>query len=174
MLMPWQRDPVSVWFDGPARRVLESAYERKGQWVGRYLAPPTPAQLARLAVLGINPYERDRWGEYRWVRAFKRAVFWNLNHYGAASELRDVPLVGAYSGTWVSPVRGQWETGELVIKAGWPTRRRAVRFRIHPGGSATSRIGKEQAPKSKRWIDDRGNATDRVSFAPDANGWAER
>lgn len=172
--MAWQRDPVSVWFDPAARRLVERAYLVKGEWAGVYVGPPTPAQWARLGMLGINPYERDRWGEQRWIRAYKRSVFWLLNHYGGVSGLHDEPLTGAYSGTWVSPVRGQWETGLLVHKAGWPTRRRAVRFRIHAGGSRTSRIGKELAPKGKRWIDDRGNATERVSFAPDANEWVER
>lgn len=174
--MAWQRDPVSVWFDAPARRLVERAYAVKGQWAGVYLGPPGPAQLAELAALGISPWGRDRWGEVRWVRGFKRAVFWQLNHYGTVRELAAEPNLAANAAGagWVAPVRGQWETGALVRKAGWPTRRRAVRFRIHAGGAATSRIGKEETPARERWIDDRGHATDRVSFAPDPHAWVER
>lgn len=163
-----------MWFDPAARRLVTRAYEVKGQWAGVYVGPPTPAQLAELAALGINPFGRDRWGEQRWIRGFKRSCFWLVNHYGGVAGLHDEPLVGAWSGTWVSPVRGQWETGQLVYRSGWATRRRAVRFRIHAGGSATSRIGKQDAPKGKRWIDDRGHATERVSYTESANEWVER
>jgi hypothetical protein len=168
--MPWQRDPVSTWFDGPARRLIARAYLVKGEWAGVYVAPPGPAQWAQLGLLGINPFEKDRWGEVRWIRGFKRAVFHELNWYGGVTELRPVPNTGAGTHGWHAPVRGQWETGALVRKAGWPTRRRAVRFRIHSGGARTSEIGKQARD---RWVDDDGHPTFRQSVAADPNGWTE-
>ena|SRR5690242_13973591 len=132
--MPAQRDPVSVWFDAAAVRFLERAYRRQGEWAGIYLAPPTQAQLQRLARMypDYEPLARDRWGEYRWVRAFKRSVFWNMKKFGYSDGLRP----GQYRNSdW--PARSiEWETGKRVLKQGWPARRWAIRMRIHPTGYA--------------------------------------
>src|SRR5262252_9859320 len=123
----FERDPVSVWFDAAAVRLVTRAYEADGEWASVYVAPPTLAQRARLAGMGIwDPFERDRWGEVRWVRGFKRSVFHLVNHYGGTRELREVPNTGAGTPGWHAPVRVQWETGKRVRKPGWPTRRWAV------------------------------------------------
>ena len=160
--MPAQRDPVSVWFDSAAQRYLERAYARPGEWTGIYLAPPTAAQCARLAMMGFDPMERDRWGEYRWVRAFKRAVFYNLKKFGYSDGLR----VGQYrNSSW--PAKSlEWETGKRVIKQGWPARRWAIRVRLHPTGAAASKAAREKVPARKRWIID-GRVTDRQSVPGD-------
>lgn len=172
-VMPWERDPVSVWFDPAARRLVTRAYAVKGSWAGVYVGPPTLEQWAALGMLGIAPWQRDRWGEQRWIRALKRSCFHLVNHYGGVSELRPVPNLGAGSHGWHAPVRVQWETGQLVYKSGWPTRRRAVRMRLHAGGKATSRAGLA-LPARVRWIDDEGRATGRQSVPADPNGWTER
>jgi hypothetical protein len=166
----YQRDPVSKWFDPAAVRLIARAYAARGEWAGVYVGPPTAMQWVQLGYLQVNPWERDRWGEQRWIRALKRSVYWHVCNFGGVSELRDVPNVGAFTGGWHAPVRVQWETGQLVRKAGWPTRRRAVRIRLHAGGSVTSRIGKTTTPKGKRWVDDRGAATARAS-TPEDRDW---
>jgi hypothetical protein len=171
-----RRDPLSVWFDPAARRLLERAYRSKGEWTGVYLAPPSIAQRARAAVegeAGDLTRERDRWGEVRWVRAFKRATFWQLNHYGSRNGLRGlggepnaVGTAKTGGGGWAAPVRLEWDTGQRVRLAGWPTRRWAIRVRIHGGGAATSRAGLAR-PERERWIGDDGRPTSRQSTIAD-------
>lgn len=168
--MPWERDPVSTWFDDASWRFLERAYRARGQWATVYLAPPSAARLAQLAARGINPWERDRWGEQRWSRSFKRSVYHTLNYYGGTAGLRPVANTGAGAHGWHAPVRLEWQTGELIRKAGWPTRRRAIRVRIHPDGAATSNAGRAKTPDSKRWVDDDGEVTERQSLPVDPNG----
>lgn len=162
--MPAQRDPVSTWFDAAAVRLLRRAYERPGEWVGVYLAPPSQAQAGRLRALhpDYQPMARDRWGEYRWVRAYKRSVFWNLKKFGYHDELRP----GDYRlSDW--PAKSlEWETGKRVIKQGWPQRRWAIRIRLHPTGYAASKAAREKVPVRKRWIVN-GVPTERQSTPAD-------
>ena len=159
--MPWERDPVSAWFDAAARRLAERAYRAGGDWATVYVAPPSAARMAQLSAMGVNPWERDRWGEQRWVRSFKRSLYHVVNYHGGVDGLRARPNTGAGSHGWHAPVRVEWETGGLIRKAGWPTRRREVRVRIHPGGPATSAIGQQER---KRWVDDAGHPTSRQSL----------
>jgi hypothetical protein len=156
-----QRDPISVWFDPAARAFLERAYRAQGEWAGQYLAPPSPRALARLAAYGINPYARDRWGEVRWVRAYKRAVYYQLRLYGTREGM-------SYGRERVSkwPARSlEWQTGARVLRAGWPQRRWAIRVRLHPTGRAASAAARS-IPASRRWIVN-GRATDRQSTPAD-------
>jgi hypothetical protein len=163
---PWmqdQRDPVSKWFDAAALRYLERVYAAGGEWTGIYLAPPAAAQRARLEAAGIDPMERDRWGEYRWVRAFKRAVYFNLKKYGYADGMR--PGVMRAS-AW--PAKSlEWETGKRVMRAGWPARRWAIRARLHPTGEPARKAAAEKVPDRLRWIDKTGHVTDRQSTVAD-------
>jgi hypothetical protein len=163
----FQRDPISEWFDSPARRLAERAYAARGDWAGVYLAPPTPGQRARLAELGIDSWlERDRWGEARWVRGLKRSLYHVVNWYGGTRGLLDAPHVGAGTAGWHAPVRPEWETGARILKPGWPSRRWAIRVRLHPSSVATSRAGLDQ-PFRHRWIDDDGHPTRRQSTVAD-------
>lgn len=160
--VPAQRDPVSVWFDPAARRFLERAYRNQGQWAGQYLAPPSGNALIRASRLGINPYERDRWGEVRWVRAFKRSVYYQLKKHGT----RDGMNYGqTRASAW--PARSlEWETGALVMRQGWDRRRWAIRIRIHPTGAAASAAAREKVASSDRWIVG-GRVTDLQSTPAD-------
>ena len=159
--MPAQRDPVSVWFDAAARQFLERAYASPGQWTGQYLAPPSPRAIARLALLGVNPYGRDRWGEVRWVRAYKRAVYYQLRAHGTAARM-DYSRVRA--SPW--PARAlEWQTGARVLQPGWPARRWAIRIRLHPPGRAASEAA-ARLPASRRWVID-GRLTSRQSTPAD-------
>lgn len=146
--MPTTRDPLSEWFDPAARRLIRRAYARRGQWVGVYLAPPTLEQRARAAVLGVwDLYERDRWGEQRWVRAYKRAVYWQLRMHG----WHDGPR---FAETRASPwpaVALEWQTGRRVTRANWAGRRWAIRVRLHDGGQAAARAAAAR-PASEQWV----------------------
>jgi hypothetical protein len=162
----YRRDPLSVVFDGKAARLIRQAYAVKGAWAPDFLPPPGPRARLWMASQGIDPYERDRWGELRYIRSYKRSVFWILQHYGGVSGLRAEPNTGSFSGGWHSPVRGQWETGIRNAEGLW-----AVRFRIHAGGSKTSRIGKERAIRlNENWVDRNGHPTFRQS-QPDDRDW---
>lgn len=89
--MAYQRDPVSVLFDGGARAFLARVYARPGQWVTTRVADPEPRHAAQLAALGISPAARDTvpggMARTRWGRGFIRAVYyqhrwWSDGHGG--------------------------------------------------------------------------------------------
>jgi hypothetical protein len=157
---------VSIPFDGRAVRLVRRAYAVKGEWAGDYVAPPGPRARLWAWSQGISLMERDRWGELRYIRAYKRSVFWWLEHYGGVAGLRDEPNTGSFSGGWHAPVRGEWRTGIRVAEGRPHAGEWAVRFRIHPGGSKTSRIGLERAERlGENWIDRDGHPTFRQSTA---------
>jgi hypothetical protein len=162
--MPLSRDPLSVWFDPAAARLLARAYSNRSQWTGVYLAPPTPLQRAHASRIGIYDLgERDKWGEVRWVRAFKRSVYHNHRMYGYAGDFRPgEQRISDQAGTSL-----EWQTGQRVLKAGWPSRRWAIRVRIHPAGPAALAAAERKVPASKRWTDDRGQATELQSTIAD-------
>jgi len=167
----YQRDPLSVRFDGKARAWVARAYAVKGQWAGEFVPPPGPRGRAWMAAHGIfRAYERDRWGEVRWLRAYKRSVFHTVNWYGGVSGLRGERNTGAGSGGWHAPVRVEWQTG-IRAGAGPHEGMWAVRIRIHPGGRATSRIGLAKAIRENdNWIDEEGQPTFRQS-TPEDRPW---
>jgi hypothetical protein len=152
-----------VRFDGPARRLITRAYADKGEWTGTYIPPPGPKARAWMAAQAppIVPYERDRWGELRFIRSFKRAVFWNVKWYGGLDGLRGErnSASGGIESHWGAPVRVQWETGRMVGN-GDRLGAFAVRIRIHARGEKTEAAGRA-APD--RWIDDAGHVTFRQS-----------
>jgi hypothetical protein len=143
------RDPLSEWFDPAARRLIRRAYARRGEWVGVYLAPPSTLERAYAARLGVfDLYERDRWGEQRWVRAYKRAVYWNLTKHGFSDSFRPRE---ERSSPWPG-VSLEWETGKRIARANWPGRRWAIRVRLHDSGAA-ARAAVDRLPASERWAD---------------------
>jgi hypothetical protein len=156
--MPQTRDPLSIWFDGAARKLIRRAYGKRGIWVGVYLAPPTLMQRAQAARLGIyDLYERDRWGEQRWVRAYKRAVYYQLKKHG----FHDAPRWDTFRASPWPAVALEWQTGQRVTRSNWPTRRWAIRVRLHDGGAAARRA----VPASEQWV-----GTGRQS-GPDDKDW---
>jgi hypothetical protein len=122
-----ERDPVSVAMDPAARRFLAQARARRGSWAYTWLAPPSGRWYAWAAHRGIALMATDRWGERRWVRGFKRAVYHHARHAG-------------------EPV--QWET----ISTGWKGTR--IRIRILTSGqlarAAARRRGSYTADPSLR------------------------
>lgn len=143
------RDPLSEWFDAAARKLIRRAYARRGEWVGVYLAPPSPLERAYAARMGIyNLYERDRWGEQRWVRAYKRAVYWNLTKHGYSDAFRP----GEFRASPWPGVSLEWETGKRIARANWAGRRWAIRVRLHESGAA-ARAAVERLPPAERWVE---------------------
>jgi hypothetical protein len=157
----YTRDPLSARFDLPARRLVEEAYEVRGEWAGMILAPPGPRARQWMYAHGINPYERDRWGELRFIRSFKRSVFWQVKWYGGLYGLRATAnsASGGAESNWGAPVRVQWQTG-VQVDTGGPLKSWAVRIRLHEPGDATRLAGRRDP---NRWIDDAGHPTFRQS-----------
>ena len=155
---PYRRDPISMWFDRAAGDLLARAYARPGRWAVTYLAPPS-RERRRIAreTWGVPDLdERDRWGATRWLRAFKRATYWNHRNYGYAEEFRP----GDQRAAPAAATALVWDTGPMVRLAGWPTRRREIRVMIMPGGDiATDAAG--QLPAAKRYT-----ADDRLRSKP--------
>jgi hypothetical protein len=153
----FQRDPVSVQFDPAARRFLARAYANDGAWTGTYLARPDPSWRAWGLFHGFDLESRDQWGEVRWVRGFKRACYWNLANYGYTGGLQGDRRIS-------KDARARalvWETGQLVLKSGWPGRRYAIRIKVVPGGQAAAAHVENHVPRAKRYTE---NAAARSDF----------
>lgn len=152
----FQRDPVSVQFDPAARRFLARAYAADGAWTGTYLARPDPAWRAWGLFRGIDLEGRDPWGEVRWIRGFKRACYWNLAHYGYAGSLQPARRIS-------KDARARalvWETGQLVLKTGWPARRYAIRIRLVPGGESSAAWVERNVRAADRYTENAGARSD--------------
>ena len=169
--MVYRRDPLSVRFDLPARRLVERAYANRGNWTLGFIPPPGPKARAWMASQGINPYERDRWGELRFIRSYKRACFWLIKWYGGLSGLRGSrnTASGGKQSHWGAPVRAQWETGIRVSDEDDPHFGQwAVRLRIWVRGADTAAAGRRARDP---WIDPvTGRPTFRQSL-PDDRDW---
>lgn len=155
----YPRDPLSERFDVAATQWLERAYRVKGDWSGQFLAPPGPSALAWCAAHGINPLARDKWGERRWVRAFKRSVFWQARWYGGVGGLRGQRNTSPFS----SPVRLVWHTGPRVMRSGWAVRRWSLQLKIVSAGDEAERLGHRAR---RRWTRD-GTQTEWASTLED-------
>ena len=107
-----ERDPVSVAMDPAARRFLAAARARPGAWAYTWLGLPSGRWYAWAALHGIALMARDRWGERRWVRGFKRAVYYHARRDGVSL---------------------QWET----LQSGWKGTRIRIRV-LTPGQLARS------------------------------------
>lgn len=154
--MPLTRDPVSVQFDQSAAELLRRAYAADGRWVGTYLQMPGPGWVAWGIRRGISLYARDRWGEVRWVRAFKRSIYYLHRHYYRSGQLD-------LSSPRVSLERTKvviWQTGRLTARG------YAIRIRVDRGGQIARRAV-ERKPEQARYIDDEGQATELASTAAD-------
>lgn len=158
--MTYTRDPLSERYDPAARQWLERAYKVKGEWSGQFLAPPGPLALAWCAVHGIDPFARDKWGEIRYVRAFKRSVYWWAKWYGGVDGLTRV----RHSSPFASPVRIDWDTTGLVMRKGWAARRYSLQIRIVSAGKEAQAAGRKA---KRRWITNNGEATQWASTIED-------
>jgi hypothetical protein len=163
----YTRDPLSEWFDRVAADWLARAYRAPGTWTGLYLAPPSRVRRAQaLAELGIaNLAEKDRWGLDRWTRGLKRATYHAHKTFGYAGEFRPGdPRASESGGTAL-----RWETGGLVIKPGWPQRRRELSIMIAPAGLAAE-LAVSMVPPSQQYTSGAGEAY-RSKPAPPDRPW---
>lgn len=165
-----ERDPVSELWDGPARRLLERAYTRQGQWTETRLANPGARQLAWAASQGINLLAPDPVQTLSgshinarsvWVRGFIRAVYYQHRWYyrqgsGLGSSRRATPnrsLAIRFQVGRLMPVRG-------VVPAG-----RLVSIMALPGGQAALRAVQRMPDRERIFADDGSQAG--ASIDPD-------
>lgn len=169
----YTRDPLAQRFDALSRRLIDAAYADKGEWAGFILPPPGPRARIWMTAHGIQPYQRDRWGELRYVRAFKRSVFWQVKWYGGVTGLRGTrnTASGGAKSHWGAPVRVEWQTGRLVDLPGSYLAGQAVRIRIWDNTDKTRRTGHARAIRlGENWIDADGTPNERQS-TPDDRAW---
>lgn len=165
---PYTRDPLSEWFDSAAAGWLARAYRRPGHWEITYLAPPSRARRLEAAVtLSITDLDqRDRWGERRWTRAFKRCVYWQHKTYGYGGSFRPGEMrLAPTAGTAL-----KWETRGLVQKSGWPTRRLELAIMIVPGGDEAAAAVQSTRQPAKRFTSTAGEKF-RSKPAPPDRAW---
>ena len=155
--MSYRRDPVSELFDSGARRLLERAYARRGQWVGTRLADPSPGHVALFAAMGINVLGPDnaatRSGRHqqmqtRWARGFARAVYYQHKWYYAGGGLRASRRMAANTSGAVEIEIGRAAAALGIIPAG-----RAVRVRVLRGGAVARRAVGAMADADRVWTD---------------------
>lgn len=156
------RDPVSEIFDAAARRLVERAYQRRGQWVQTRLGPPAPRWLAYFASLGINVLGRDEMpggaARTRWARGFVRACFYQRKWYAArGGGFRDDKRMVPYSDGALEVEVGRWLPASGAIPAG-----RVIRAMIGPGGQAALKAA-QRKPDSARIYDSQGRPAGRWS-----------
>jgi len=158
--MPYQRDPLSERFDPAARAWIGRAYRVKGEWSGQFLAPPGPKVLMFCAAHGIDPFERDKWGEIRYIRAFKRSVYYQLKWYGGVHGFN----AERHTSPFAAPVRINWDTGPRVMRKGWNMKRWSLQIRIVSAGDAAKEAGRKA---KRRWVTAKGEATEWASTPED-------
>lgn len=173
------RDPLSEWFDGAARGILERAYARPGVWIGTRIADPAPRHLERLAGLGINPSGPDPVNRLpgkgvnardRWTRAFIRAVYYQHRWYsgrpGGGFRRERRAVARSASSIEVQVGRRLVRQGEL-IPAG-----RAVRVRRRRGGDQAMNAVR-RLPDSRRIYDDQGGPASRWADPAITRDWQQ-
>ena len=155
-----QRDPVAESMDQAARALLSRAYRARGGWASTRLADPSPAQLGRWIMQGINVTGRDPVGRggfrapNRWCRAFTRALWYQHKWYSGD------PGTGGWRAQRRASMRwpgievgfGPHRTTLGVIPAGYP-----VRVRLASAQAAARRDRPEEAwawaDGGERWAD---------------------
>lgn len=183
----FRRDPISVLFDAPARRLLERAYAApRGTWVRTRLADPAMRARTYAASLGIDldgpdgtsaggGRQAETTARTRWGRAFVRAVWYQHKWFSPRTQS------GAWSKRTAARSAGglQIEVGRHIAaspqydpanpRAGGFPAGRAVRVRVQAGGAAKLRAVR-QLPDSRRIYDDAGDPAARHSD-PELRDW---
>lgn len=82
--MAYERDPLSVRYDGAAGGLLGRALRTPGRWVYYDVARPKPGPrtLAWLRSHGIVLDRLDSGGLTAYERAFQRSLYWNAKQLG--------------------------------------------------------------------------------------------
>lgn len=151
--MTLTRDPLSEWFDAGARRHLDRAYARPGEWVTTRLQDPEPRHRRAAAAL-LPPIDVDgpdpipgRKAVTRWGRAYIRALYYQHRWWSA----------GGGPGWRATRRTTKRISGALLVEFG--PRRRAlgvvpggleVRIQLAPGGQKKA-AAVAAMPTSERW-----------------------
>jgi hypothetical protein len=164
------RDPLSESFDEGARRLLDRAYARPGEWQHTRLVDPTPAELIRWRghdPLGPDPVTGARY-RTRWGRAFARALYYQHRWWSPHSQ------TGPWRTTKRPTVR---KSGALLVEAGrykpaLGILPRGLSFRVMllPAGAAM-RDAVAGLPASQRWAGPAGHGP--ASSTLDDRDWGE-
>lgn len=82
--MPYERDPLSVRYDGMAANLLDEAAGKAGQWAYTEVKRPIPGPRTRqwLREHGIVLDATDSGGLTSYERAFQRSLYWNAKQRG--------------------------------------------------------------------------------------------
>lgn len=155
-----ERDPVSVLFDTGARRLLERAYNSRGEWVGTRVADPPPGTVAHFARLGIDVRGPDNPSSprakinahTRWCRGFLRALYYQHKWYS------NLGREGGWRGSKRLRPRTsgalEVEFGRRVPATGVIPAGRAVRVRIRRGGQVAKRAVQRMSDDNRIWTDE--------------------
>lgn len=134
--MRYTRDPISEWWDGPAVALLRRAYEQPGKWTGVYQPAPSQGNRLLARAAGVQLGKRDKWGENRWTRSFKRAIYWNFKQdmMGVPDDQR--PAL-------------EYRHGPMVKLTGQARKRQLVEVRVMAGGPAVEEAYAKLARRRK-------------------------
>jgi len=180
------RDPVSEFFDGKARRLLDRAYANPGTWQQEWLADPGIRARSRFLAMGVNvggPDPLPKGGgldaKTRWGRGFVRSLYYQHKWYsggkgqGWRPDRRMQPR--STSGLRV-------EVGRHVVASpqfnprnpgagGLPPRRR-VRVQLAAGGKAKTAAVARLGNKDRIYTPDGGPGGRHVAGSFQYQDWA--
>lgn len=172
-----ERDPVSVLFDFTARRLLERAYARPGEWTGTRLADPPGSTIAHFAAAGIDVTGPDNAptkggtrklnARTRWGRAFVRALYYQHKWYSNTGSrgFRDARRMVERQAGALQVDFGRRLPATGVIPAG-----RAVRIRLMPGGKQAAAAARA-LPGDQRIFTDSGGTAGASAEVPQDRDW---
>lgn len=139
--------------DRAARALLARVYRANGGWAATRLADPSPAQLARWLLWGINVRGPDpmpgRAARTRWARAYVRALWYQHKWFSGDPD----------TGGWRSVRRASWRRPGIQVEIG---RHRPAVGLIPAGYPVRVRLGdpdvklkpsEEWADGGPRWAD---------------------
>ena len=162
------RDPVSLLFDSPARRLLDKAYASPHTWVQVWLPDPTIRQRTRFVgvvrgdLLGPDPLPKGGGldAKSRWARGFVRALYYQHRNYSPARGSSVWARRRSPRNTYGLRVEvGRHVPGSPQFdpahpdRGGFPPRRR-VRVMMAAGGKAKDAAVARLAYKDRAWVGD--------------------
>lgn len=154
------RDPVSETLDRAARALLARVYRADGAWASTRLRDPTPAQMARWLVYGINVLGRDPVdrGGFRapnhWCRSFTRALWYQHKWWSGDPD----------TGGWREVRRASMRTPGIQVSFG----RHAATLGVIPAGYPVRvRLADPEAAKRS------GKPEEQWSWADGGQRWAD-
>lgn len=130
--MPYERDPLSVRYDGQAGTLIGRAIAADRRWVITVVATPSPGPKTRewLRARGISLFAMDEGGLTSFERAFERSLWWNAKRLG-------ISVSGASAG---------------IMQREWgPVTPRGRQIGIRVGSARDGRLAVNRKPRSQQW-----------------------